>query len=165
MHGPSRALQAVCRPLGKITFILFDPSQSKALLWEHMHERRLFVFFFIILFFSIIYCQWCNLACFTLCWTSWLGEAQHYASLPILSGCTGIFVLDKVWTCASCRLQYCTQPNKHIIGLFAFRDSDQLQEPSGTDRPRTALTEEAKQRLSEEVCDTILSLATLWVLP
>jgi hypothetical protein len=41
--------------------------------------------------------------------------------------------------------------------LFAFRDSDQLQEPSGTDRPRTALTEEAKQRLSEEVCDTILA--------
>ena len=86
--GPSRASQAVCRPLGKITFILFDPSQSKALLWEHMHERRLFVFFFIILFFFIIYCQWCNLACFTLCWTSWLGEAQHYASLPILSGYT-----------------------------------------------------------------------------
>ena len=41
---------------------------------------------------------------------------------PILSGCTDIFVLDKVWTCASRRLQYCTQPNKHIIGLFAFRD-------------------------------------------
>ncbi|XDV14243.1 hypothetical protein PO909_002419, partial [Leuciscus waleckii] len=38
-----------------------------------------------------------------------------------------------------------------------IRDSDQLQEPSGTDRPRTALTEEAKQRLSEEVCDTILA--------
>ncbi|CAL8316875.1 unnamed protein product [Gadus morhua 'NCC'] len=37
------------------------------------------------------------------------------------------------------------------------RDSDQLQEPSGTDRLRTALTEEAKQRLSEEVCDTILA--------
>ncbi|CAL8349958.1 unnamed protein product [Boreogadus saida] len=38
-----------------------------------------------------------------------------------------------------------------------IRDSDQLQEPSGTDRQRTALTEEAKQRLSEEVCDTILA--------
>ncbi|XP_077080994.1 uncharacterized protein LOC143733249 [Siphateles boraxobius] len=38
-----------------------------------------------------------------------------------------------------------------------IRDSDQLHEPSGTDRPRTALTEEAKQRLSEEVCDTILA--------
>ncbi|KAG7273303.1 hypothetical protein CRUP_008333, partial [Coryphaenoides rupestris] len=38
-----------------------------------------------------------------------------------------------------------------------LEDSDQLQEPSGTDRPRTALTEEAKQRLSEEVCDTILA--------
>ncbi|CAL8337980.1 unnamed protein product [Boreogadus saida] len=37
------------------------------------------------------------------------------------------------------------------------RDSDQLQEPSGTDRPRMALTEEAKQRLSEEVCDIILA--------
>ncbi|CAL8360871.1 unnamed protein product [Gadus morhua 'NCC'] len=35
--------------------------------------------------------------------------------------------------------------------------SDQLQEPSGTDRPRTALTEEAKHRLSEEVSDTILA--------
>ena len=46
---------------------------------------------------------------------------------------------------------------KHIIGLFAFRDSDQLQEQSGTNRPRTALTEEVKQRLSEEVCDTILA--------
>ena len=39
--------------------------------------------------------------------------------------------------------------------MFAFRDSDQLQELSGTDRPRTALTEEVKQRLFEEVCDTI----------
>ncbi|CAL8291889.1 unnamed protein product [Gadus morhua 'NCC'] len=38
-----------------------------------------------------------------------------------------------------------------------IRDSDLLQEPSGTDRPRTALTEEAKQRLYEEVCDTILA--------
>ena len=41
----------------------------------------------------------------------------------------------------------------------AFRDSDQLQEQSGTNRPRTALTEEAKQRLSEEVCNTDTILA------
>lgn len=41
--------------------------------------------------------------------------------------------------------------------MFAFRDSSEQQEPTGSTSTRTGLREEEKQRLCEEVCDTILA--------
>ena len=55
--GPSRASQAVCRPLGKIKFILFDPSQGE-LCYENicMKGDCICVLFLIIyvLFYNIL---------------------------------------------------------------------------------------------------------------
>ena len=49
----------------------------------------------------------------------------------------------------------------NTVGLLALRDSSQKQQEvaTGTTRPRRALGEEKKQRLSKEICSTILAHA------
>lgn len=49
---------------------------------------------------------------------------------------------------------------KHNVYFLAFRNASshqQVQGEPGAKRPRTALGEEAKQRMAKEICDTILS--------